>query len=43
VILCGVFVLQVTKDVDRGGLGAPGSAERRKKRVVARLEGDVVL
>ena len=33
VILCGVFVLQVTKDVDQGGLGAPGSAERRKKHI----------
>ena len=32
VILCGVFVLQVTKDVDQGGLGAPGSVERRKTR-----------
>ena len=31
VILCGVFVLQVTKDVDKGGLGAPGSAERRRQ------------
>jgi len=34
VILCGVFVLQVTKDVEQGGLGAPGSAERRKTRLV---------
>jgi drug/metabolite transporter (DMT)-like permease len=31
VILCGVFVLQVTKDVDKGGLGAPGSADRRRQ------------
>ena len=30
-ILSGVFVLHVTKDVDKGGLGAPGSA--RKVRI----------
>jgi len=24
-------VLQVTKDVDKGGLGAPGSADRRRQ------------
>jgi hypothetical protein len=35
VILCGVFVLQVTKDVDKGGAGRAG--KRGQATTVSRL------
>jgi len=35
-ILCGVFVLHVTKDPERGGLGLPGSAGRMRESFLSK-------